>query len=209
MAGQHTIKAGVQFERLGNDVLTGDAGADRDAELERQLDELPEPVGPWHLRVLRREPHLHESARYTRTTSGLFIQDAWTVNNKLTFNLGLRTEKEDIPSYRPENPGIHFGWADKIAPRVGFAYDLQGRRQVEDVRQLRAVLRHHQAPDAARQLRRRPLDQLLLHARHLRLAEHHLRGRPGRVLQRRPRSSSRSTSVTSRTIRRRARSIPA
>ena len=57
---------------------------------------------------------------------GIFVQDAWTVSNKLTLNLGVRTEQEDVPSYRPENPGIHFSFAEKIAPRVGFAYDVKG-----------------------------------------------------------------------------------
>ena len=38
----------------------------------------------------------------------------------------MRTEREDVPSYRPENPGIDFGFGQKIAPRVGFAWDVKG-----------------------------------------------------------------------------------
>src|SRR6185503_3969999 len=60
------------------------------------------------------------------TNVGLFVQDAWTVRNRLTFNLGVRVEREDVPSYRPDNPGIHFRFGDKIAPRAGFAWDVKG-----------------------------------------------------------------------------------
>jgi hypothetical protein len=124
-AGQHTLKAGVQFERIGNDV----------ADIEQQ-------------------PHVYLYWNQTRTTLaggqfrgqygywswrefgtmgkvsvdnlGLFVQDAWTVNSKLTLNLGIRTEKETIPSYRPNLKGIDFSFADKLAPRAGFAYDIAG-----------------------------------------------------------------------------------
>ena len=30
---------------------------------------------------------------------GLFIQDAWTINNRLTINAGVRTERERVPTY--------------------------------------------------------------------------------------------------------------
>jgi len=58
----------------------------------------------------------------------LYIQDTWTVGNRLTLNLGLRTEDEKVPTFRPEylETAIHFNMADKLAPRLGAAYDLFG-----------------------------------------------------------------------------------
>jgi hypothetical protein len=55
-----------------------------------------------------------------------WAQDSWTIHDRLTINAGVRTENEHVPSFREENPGIDFGFRDKIAPRVGFAYDLHG-----------------------------------------------------------------------------------
>ena len=45
----------------------------------------------------------------------LYAQDSWQIGSRLTLNLGIRTESEDIPSFRPDiSPvGIHFGWGEK------------------------------------------------------------------------------------------------
>ena len=55
-----------------------------------------------------------------------YAQDAWTIGKYLTLNVGLRMDKENLPSYDKTNgfQGISFGWGDKLAPRLGASYDL-------------------------------------------------------------------------------------
>jgi len=53
-----------------------------------------------------------------------YAQDSWTVGAGLTFDLGLRVEKEDLPAPAGvQVPAIHFSWGDKIEPRLGVAWD--------------------------------------------------------------------------------------
>jgi Carboxypeptidase regulatory-like domain/TonB-dependent Receptor Plug Domain len=56
----------------------------------------------------------------------LFVQDGWTIANRLTLNIGARIENEAVPSFVTTNPGIKFGWGDKISPRFGASFDLTG-----------------------------------------------------------------------------------
>jgi outer membrane receptor protein involved in Fe transport len=61
----------------------------------------------------------------TQTAQAVYIQDAWTVGRGLTLNLGVRFDTETLPPYDPTRfPSVNFGWGDKIAPRIGGAYDL-------------------------------------------------------------------------------------
>ncbi len=61
-----------------------------------------------------------------------YLQDSWTIANRFTVNFGVRTESENIPSYATANPdlkdmdAITFGFADKLAPRLGFVWDVKG-----------------------------------------------------------------------------------
>jgi hypothetical protein len=54
-----------------------------------------------------------------------FAQDAWTIGKGLTINAGIRVEKERLPAPGGINSirTIDFSWGDKIAPRLGAAWD--------------------------------------------------------------------------------------
>jgi len=58
----------------------------------------------------------------------LYVQDAWTVGNTgVTLNLGVRFDKEGLPNYFSGVTGfegINWGFGDKIAPRLGGAWDV-------------------------------------------------------------------------------------
>lgn len=57
---------------------------------------------------------------------GFFAQDSWQIGNRLTFNVGIRAEKEKVPSFSDAGSDIEFNFGDKIAPRFGVAFDLLG-----------------------------------------------------------------------------------
>ena len=61
----------------------------------------------------------------TQSANALYVQDAWTVGHGLTLNLGIRFDQETQPPYDPKRfPTVDFGYGQKVAPRIGGAYDL-------------------------------------------------------------------------------------
>ncbi len=58
----------------------------------------------------------------------MYAQDTWTIKNRLALNLGLRTEHEVVPSFRPDikADAFNFPFSQKMAPRIGASYDVLG-----------------------------------------------------------------------------------
>jgi hypothetical protein len=124
LAGQHTFKAGMRFERINNEMNDGEQypriyiywGSTRTTADGRRVRG---DYGYYRTRMITTKGKVHSN------NWSLWVQDSWTVKDRLTINAGIRAEQEEVPSYTSAS-AIKFGFADKLAPRVGFAYDFKG-----------------------------------------------------------------------------------
>jgi hypothetical protein len=57
----------------------------------------------------------------------LFAQDVWRVTPDLTLNVGVRVERFQDKTNQGEAV-LDWGWGDRIQPRLGFAYNINGNR---------------------------------------------------------------------------------
>ncbi|MCM2257931.1 MAG: TonB-dependent receptor [Vicinamibacteria bacterium] len=136
--GTHNIKGGVQYDDVSNDVLTQETNNLIQLLWGRSLSGQRGAYGYYRVRTNNFEPSRgFMTVGDTASKSlGFFLQDSWNISQKLTLNLGVRTERERVPNYDPTNPAsvaagygetlFEFGFDQKLAPRLGFAYDLKG-----------------------------------------------------------------------------------
>jgi hypothetical protein len=128
-AGQHELRGGYQRFTIFNDVQSGNNAIGRlsfnygtsiTTLIGGNVTATPGAVGSGSFRRTGTNGH------GSNLSQGIFIQDKYQPTSRLTLNLGVRFEKEDLPSFNDFPSAINFGWGDKIAPRLGFAYDLTG-----------------------------------------------------------------------------------
>ncbi len=137
---QHTFKGGYQRNQISNNVLFGFSGG--------RLQFVFGRARPSGLRGSYGYYVVDEFARsgdVSSSNQGFFLQDAYQVHPRITLNLGLRIEKEFLPSFPIDSAGhpdipsgveastqpISFGWGDKIAPRIGGAWDVFGNGRLK------------------------------------------------------------------------------
>ncbi len=138
--GRHEFKGGYQYGRTSNDVLNGNAGTGT-VTLNYGLDyagaatgvSLPCALGSASCIGVGTFSRSGASGVAQNNYQGIYVQDKWQPLTRLTLNLGVRLEKEFLPSFNAgktlagsEIPPVQLGWGKKIAPRLGGAYDLFG-----------------------------------------------------------------------------------
>ncbi|MEO8050316.1 MAG: TonB-dependent receptor [Acidobacteriota bacterium] len=67
------------------------------------------------------------------TIDNFYVQDRWNIKHRLSLDLGIRLEKETVPSFRRDvkEYAFQFGWGQKIAPRVGASFDVFGNGKLK------------------------------------------------------------------------------
>jgi Carboxypeptidase regulatory-like domain/TonB dependent receptor-like, beta-barrel len=140
LAGEHTVKAGLLFVRLKSDLDNTFPNDEVEFYWDQEYviygqEEHPYKgkYGYYVVRYPESRPPGPDIGRYGKIASyrtAFYLQDSWTIANKLTLNFGLRAEREDVPSYSdiPEFSGTVLTWDffDKLAPRFGVIYDVFG-----------------------------------------------------------------------------------
>ncbi|MDT4897604.1 MAG: hypothetical protein QOH25_2681 [Acidobacteriota bacterium] len=135
LAGRHSFKVGYQWNKLFNDVDQGYFGIGEVrlfwAQSDRGIGPGVCPAGACTSFGYGYLQDFGTVGKAGSTNSALYAQDSWQPTARLTLNLGLRIEKEDVPTFAAGSLPIKFGWGDKIAPRLGFAYDVMGNGKMK------------------------------------------------------------------------------
>jgi hypothetical protein len=126
-AGDHSLKFGYQNEEIYNDVASG-YNADRILYYWGRSITISTGESVTGEYGMFRLLNISTFGEVETNNEALFIQDTWSVTPNVTLNLGVRAEKEGIPNFGATgpDPAIEFGYGDKIAPRLGFAWDIMG-----------------------------------------------------------------------------------
>ncbi len=128
--GSHDVKFGQQYV-FGEHFEENQRFMNGEFQFATDLDFDPSNPSTYPERLTIRVPSKIEVLSKTHSL-GLFVQDKWQVASRLTLNLGLRYDVHVSPVHWEWNP--QFSSPDEypvdknnLQPRVGFAFDVDGR----------------------------------------------------------------------------------
>ncbi len=130
--GQHSLKFGYALNKQGNDVATDYTNGQFDIYWGDKFSRgsINGATGAYGYYIWQDGVRLNSIV--SGRNQGFYVQDGWRIHSRVTLNLGIRLENEFLPPYKAVSDGIKvanpiaFGWGDKIAPRLGLAWDIKG-----------------------------------------------------------------------------------
>ncbi len=128
------MKFGVAYEKIENEVATGEPYnlfEVRWGRPDRFGAGVQGTYGSVHVR------RFGTFGAAESTNYAIFAQDSWAITKNFTVNYGVRAEQEKVPNYGaaadptlPKN-AIEFDFQDKLAPRLGFAWDVMSDQRMK------------------------------------------------------------------------------
>jgi hypothetical protein len=151
LAGEHAWKAGIGYNYLYDNRFTGAPHpcvyiywGQTNSQLEFPVGVGADPESPYYGQYgyyfIRGSFTSDYGSVWDSSSNNLsvYLQDSWTINNRVTVNLGLRAESQYMPSFTDEStwPGyapkpIKFDLGQSLAPRVGVVYDVFGNSSLK------------------------------------------------------------------------------
>jgi len=144
--GEHAFKAGIGYNYLYDNRFTGAPHpcvyvfwGQTNSQLEFPVGVGADPASPYYgaygYYFIRGSFSSDYGSVWDSSSNNLsaYVQDSWTINNRLTLNLGLRAESQYMPSFTDQTDvagfspkPIKFGLGQSLAPRLGIVYDVFG-----------------------------------------------------------------------------------
>ena len=147
--GEHALKAGIGYNYIYEDRFTGaphprvyvnwgettndlDFNIGPDADPEGNPGDVYGQYGYYIVRGSFTSPY-GSVWKIKSNNLSVYLQDSWTIKNRLTLNIGLRAESQYMPTFTDnrdypgwtDNP-VRFSLGDTLAPRLGAVYDVFG-----------------------------------------------------------------------------------
>ncbi len=122
----HQIRYGVQFDDVDYSQINRRTGPTftapdgRQTATGAQITVVPDPAFGQIYRVTR--ANFNSGLSTAQKYWNFFVQDSWTVNNRLTINPGIRYEQEKLSGTLVDDFTLKNNWA----PRIGATFDLTG-----------------------------------------------------------------------------------